>query len=112
MVTRAISHEHDVVVVVDDTRHYGASLQVDDPSSSAWPRADATHRGEASVPDRDGVDDGVVAVHGMDPAIDEDEFLTCCSRARSDLLGRNAPGRLSEHCCDARRNARSQQLPA
>src|SRR5256885_13418424 len=71
----SVQAEHDVIVVVDNARDRGASCQVDRPDSWTSRGSGAARGGKATVPDRHRVRDGVVAVHRVDPAVDEDELL-------------------------------------
>src|SRR5207247_9545953 len=113
VVAGAIPHEHDVIVVVDKARDCAASSQVDHPDSWTSCGSCAAHGGEATVPDRHCVRDGVVAVHRVDPAVDEHELLCRPNgRAAGALPGDRTSGWQSERRPDARAGDRTEQLPA
>ena len=75
MIAGAISHEHDVVVVVDDAGHDRASPEIDHADPRARRRRATIDGGKTAVPDRHARGNSVVAVHRVDRAVHEDELL-------------------------------------
>ena len=113
MVAGPIPHQHDVVVVVDDARHRRAAFQVDHPDAGSRPGRRPADGGEASVPDRHRVHDGVAAVHRVDAAVDEDELrIGRGSASRGALRHHGTSPRPSERRGDTGRRAGAEQLAA
>ena len=113
MVAGAVAHQHDVVVIVDDAGYHGAAAQIDDAGSGAGRASGAVDGREAAVADRYRVRHGVVAIHRVDPAVDEDEFLvgSTGSTAVGNLRCDDERSRPAERRCE-RGGAGSKQLAA
>ena len=124
VVTRPVSHQHDVVVIVDNTRHNRAPPKVDHTNSRSASGSRTADCEEPAVPDRDGLRDAVVTVHRMNSAVDQNEFLSrsragsppglpggCSRTKRPGEGGCSRTKRPGEGGCDTR-SARAEQLPA
>src|SRR2546425_5944524 len=113
VITGPVPHQHDVVVIVDNTRHNRAPPKIDRTNSRPAPGSGTADCKEAAIPYRYRLRDTVVTVHRMNSAVDQNEFL---SRSRAGSPpglpgGCSRTKRPGEGGCDTR-SARAEQLPA
>src|SRR5262245_49193446 len=109
MVAGPIPHEHNVIVIVDDARYRRASLQINGADSRPTSRGGTADGPEPAVSNRYRLHNGVVAIHRVNSAVDQHEFLEC---AGGSLLGRRKGGGHSHRRRDAPTDTRAEELPA
>ncbi len=95
VVAGAQAEQHDVVVVVDDARDRRAPAEVDRPRALGRRRLAADRR-EALADDVHGRDDGIVVVHRMNAAVDQQQIGFGADRLRLHAGGRAASERGGE----------------
>ena len=111
VVARTISHQHDVIVIVDNAGHDRAPPQINDADARSPPGSRAAHCGEAAISDRYRLDNRVVVVHRVNSAVDQGELFGPYRSSGAGLLDCSKAA-AAKRCCDARRSGPTEQLPA
>jgi hypothetical protein len=103
-----VAHQDDVVVVVDDPRDDGPSLEVDHLDLAVLVDVVADTRDDA-VPDHELRDHAVLRVHRVDPAVDEGDPLVVRPRLAGRLAALAAAAAAERHAGAAEADRRTRR---